>query len=181
MSAGFRTGLVIFGVFLLAGSGGFFLGRTTTPSSSTEESVDDWLGAPADTESPLKRMKEKNLELLGKIMLLKKMLGEIEGELVLMGPVGERATSRGRLVWDSARMEGFIHAVQLPAGPAVWQVEIFHKNQLLTQCPLPAPDVGGILQAGFRPNKRILEWDRFQLVRQSQGQEMEVVLAGVRP
>lgn len=181
MKFGLRNGLIIFACLMLAGGIGFFLGRMTAAPGESGETVDDWLEPAAVAEDAGERLKQKNLELLGQVMLLKKMLGEVEGQVVLLGPVGEHGIARGRLVWDPVRMEGFVHAVQLPDGGARWSLEILDGDELLTRCPLPAPGDSRQIQAVFRPEKKILSWDRFQLVRTNATNQTEVILAGIRP
>ncbi|MEM6601012.1 MAG: hypothetical protein AAF649_06475, partial [Verrucomicrobiota bacterium] len=152
-------------------------GRFTAPDQQAAD-ASEWLEAPAeDTGGDLK---EKNLELLGQVMLLKKMLGEIDAEVVLLGPVGSYPISRGRLIWDTAGMEGFIHAVQLKPAAGKWFVQGYDEGRPLGLWEVPAPDREGLLQESFRPQGRLLSWDEFRLIREDEQGEQEVVLVGKR-
>lgn len=165
------------GVLVLTLLAGILIGRLAGTGGQIE-AASDWLEEPAADESG--RLKEKNLELLGQVILLKKMLGEIEAEVVLMGPGGSYPISRGRLIWDAARMEGFIHAVKLKPATGRWFVQGYHQGKPLGLCVVAAPDAEGLLQEMFKPEGRLLSWDEFRLIRESEQGEQEVVLVGKR-
>lgn|GEM_PF-1141939 len=165
------------GVLALTLLAGILIGRLTGPNQESEE-VSDWLDPPLEDESS--RLKEKNLELLGQVILLKKMLGEVDGELVLLGPAGSFPISRGRLVWDAAQMEGFIHAVKLKPATGRWFVQGYNKGLALGLCEVGGPDEEGLLQEMFRPEGRLLSWDEFRLIHENEQGEQEVALVGKR-
>lgn len=169
------TGAVaVLAVTLLAG---VLIGRLMAPGVMDEE-VSDWLEAPQESQDT--DLKQKNLELLGQVILLKKMLGEIDGEVVLLGPAGTHPIARGRLVWDPARMEGFIHAVHLTPHPGKWYVQGYLKGQLQARAEVGMPDRDGLLQEIFKPDKRLLAWDEFRLIHIKDNGEPEVALVGKR-
>ncbi len=164
-------------VLLLTLLAGILIGRLTATGEQAE-AASDWLEEPVENESG--RLKEKNLELLGQVILLKKMLGEIEAEVVLLGPGGSYPISRGRLIWDTARMEGFIHAVKLKPTVGKWFVQGYYQGKPLGLCEVPAPDADGLLQEMFKPEERLLSWDEFRLIRENEQGEQEVALVGKR-
>lgn len=166
------------GVLLVTLLAGVVIGRLTSSGEPAQE-VSEWL-EEAPPENEAERIKEKNLELLGQIVLLKKMLGEIDGEVVLLGPAGSFPISRGRLVWDAAKMEGFVHAVQLKPISGQWFVQGYDEGKPLGLCKVPAPNADGLLQEMFKPEGRVLSWDEFRLIRIREDGEQEVALVGKR-
>jgi len=157
---------------------GFLLGRLTAPGEQVYTGA-DWL-EEAPSETSRVPLKEKNLELLGQVILLKKMLGEIEAEVVLLGPGGSYPISRGRLIWDAAGMEGFIHAVQLKPATGKWFVQGYFEGKPLGLWSVPAPNEEGLLQEMFKPQSRVLNWDEFRLIRKNEAGEQEIALVGKR-
>ncbi|MEM6822719.1 MAG: hypothetical protein AAF558_12365 [Verrucomicrobiota bacterium] len=123
---------------------------------------------------------EKLLEARAQVTLLKKMLGEIESDLILMAPVGSQPIARGRLVWDSTRMEGFLYAIHLESSAEVWELEIVSDGKNVATCQVSAPTEGGKVQSVFRPSNRVLKWDEFRLIGVASSGEREVVLVGKR-
>jgi len=167
---------VLLSVFCLLASAGFgyWLGSFSGESGAEAGAETDWL-----TESKEPRATDKEvMELRGQVMLLKKMLGEIDGHVVLLGPVGPTPVARGRLVWDAARMQGFLHAVHLPTEPAAWTLDIRYEGKTVASCPLPSPKAG-VIQSVFRPGQRVLQWDRF-VVSRRENETVEEVLVGIR-
>ncbi len=165
------------GALLLTLLAGILIGKLWSGTGSEEE-VSDWLSDPVENEDG--RLKEKNLELLGQVVLLKKMLGEIDGTVVILGPTGSFPIARGRLVWDAAKMEGFIHAVKLKSSGGSWFVEGYDKGKRSIRCEVAAPDAEGKIQQVFRPQGRLLGWDEFRLIHQNEQGKQEVVLVGQR-
>ena len=53
------------------------------------------------------------LSVKGENMLLKKMLGQVESQIILIGPVGKKSSIQGKLVWDKTMQQGFLHATGL--------------------------------------------------------------------
>jgi hypothetical protein len=58
---------------------------------------------------------EDFLSVKGENTLLKKMLGQVEGEIVILGPVGKQSGVQGKLVWDKTMQQGFLHAEGMDA------------------------------------------------------------------
>lgn len=166
------------GILLITLLAGVMIGKML-PGSGEAEETSDWLNETEDSAES-GSLTQKNMELLGQIILLKKMLGEVDGEVVLLGPVGSYPISRGRLVWDASRMQGFIHAVQLKPATGKWYVDGYFQGKVVARCMVPAPDSEGILQEMFLPEKRLLSWDEFKLVRENEQGEQETVLVGKR-
>ncbi|MGF1678422.1 MAG: hypothetical protein ACFCUX_04415 [Candidatus Methylacidiphilales bacterium] len=153
---------------------GFAMGRITLPADQSRlPRVPEVTQASGDVV-------EQKLQLAGQVILLKKMLGEVDGEVVLMGPVGRHPISRGRLVWDSLNMEGFLHAVHLGSVSGQWKVEVFHQDRLVTSMPVTPPDSEERIQCFFKSSQRVLAWDTFRLIQLLPDGAEEIILLGKR-
>ncbi|MDX6767233.1 MAG: anti-sigma factor [Candidatus Methylacidiphilales bacterium] len=99
--------------------------------------------------------------------LLKKMLGQVEGRVAVLGPIEDGGSARGKIVWDESLQQGFVFVAHLPEPPPPQGKAFFlwaddGSGTLLPCARLePAPD--GSIRRAFSPPKRILKAQKFVL------------------
>ena len=119
-------------------------------------------------------MDERSRQLLvvqGENSLLKRMLGQVDGRVVLLGPTAQGGEARGKLVWDEARQAGYIHITRLsPANPEtahhLWIRE--EGGGFVSLGRLGTAD-GGTLSMPFAVTRRIFKIDRFSVHEEGAG------------
>lgn len=103
--------------------------------------------------------------------LLKKMLGQIEGKVAVLGPVSPSTATastapRGKIVWDESTQQGYIHLsrlpVPLPEGQALYLWAITEKSSPLP-CARMEPSPEGTISRRFLPPERLLKVKAFQV------------------
>lgn len=99
--------------------------------------------------------------------LLKKMLGQVEGKVAVLGPVsGSSSAARGKLVWDESLQQGFLHLgglpVPLPEGQVLYLWALTDKTTPLP-CARMEPGADGTLSRRFLPPERLLKVKGFQV------------------
>lgn len=99
--------------------------------------------------------------------LLKKMLGQVEGKVAVLGPTSTATSSpRGKIVWDEALQQGFLHLsglpVPLPEGQALYLWAWTDKPAPLP-CGRMEPDPEGTLSHHFIPPQRLFKIRKFQV------------------
>lgn len=104
-------------------------------------------------QAPDTVLHEEMLSVKGENALLKKMLGQVEGEVLILGPAGKKSAVHGKLVWDMPMQQGFLHAEDLDpalayqlvlktkqgaavvvaecAGQQVWQIQFKTPQRIL--------------------------------------------------
>jgi hypothetical protein len=99
--------------------------------------------------------------------LLKKMLGQVEGKVAVLGPVsGTTSSPRGKLVWDESLQQGYLHLaglpVPLPEGQALYLWALTDKGPP-QPCARMEPAADGTLSRRFLPPVRLLKVRAFQV------------------
>lgn len=103
--------------------------------------------------------------------LLKKMLGQIDAKVALLGPIsGTPETAgtspRGKLVWDETTQQGYLHLsrlpVPLPEQQALYLWAINNKGQTYP-CARMEPQPDGTVSRRFLPPERLLQIQAFQV------------------
>jgi|GEM_PF-1886047 len=101
--------------------------------------------------------------------LLKKMLGQVEGKVAILGPLSGTSTPaspHGKIVWDESLQQGFLHLsglpVPLPEGQVLYLWAFTDKAAPLPCARMePAPE--GTLSRRFIPPERLLKVKKFQV------------------
>jgi hypothetical protein len=113
-------------------------------------------------------MDERARQLLvvqGENSLLKRMLGQVDGRVVLLGPTAHGAEARGKLVWDEARQAGYVHITRLtPSKPeSVYHLWIREEGGAMVPMGRLGSANEGILSTPFTVTRRIFKIDRFSV------------------
>lgn len=108
----------------------------------------------------------EQISLQAENTLLKKMLGEVEGQVAVLGPVEHGGEVRGKLVWDEALQQGFLYVAHIPEplapGKAFFLWADAGDGQLQACARLePLPDAS--IRRAFSPPKRVLKAKTFIL------------------
>ncbi len=105
--------------------------------------------------------------------LLKKMLGQVEGDVVVLGPVGSGAKTNGKLVWDKVLQGGFIHVENVPANGHSYSLWIGQDSKKLALCETFTPTETGLIESAFKAKEPVFKAHVFLL---SEGHDSDVVL-----
>lgn len=108
----------------------------------------------------------QEISLQAENTLLKKMLGEIEGRVAVLGPVEDGGNTRGKIVWDESLQQGFLFIAHLPE-PLAPGKALFLWADTGDGKPLPCarlePDPDGSVRRAFVAPQRILKVQKFIL------------------
>jgi len=97
---------------------------------------------------------EEALSIQGENSLLKKMLGQVESQIVILGPIGKKSDVQGKLVWDKTLQQGFFHVEGLDA-VTIYQLVLITKQGVDV---LAAEDAGqSPWQMQFKTPQRVLD------------------------
>jgi len=119
---------------------------------------------PVVVEGPVQ---SEYLSLKSENVLLKKMLGQVEGDVVVLGPAGESKTS-GRLVWDKILQGGFLYLSGLPeAVPGNITLWVGEDAKQLVSCGEFAIEDGRI-QSAYRAARPVFHPHVFVLTQGGQ-------------
>jgi hypothetical protein len=120
---------------------------------------------------------EEHFSLKGENMFLKKMLGQFEAEIILLGPVASKSEVQGKVLWDKSMQQGFIHVsgleperdyeLLLKTTGGIEHRAAHHRSTL---------GDGGLWQTQFRTVARILDLSAVE-IRLLQGETSQSVLA----
>jgi len=108
----------------------------------------------------------QDISLQAENTLLKKMLGQVEGRVAVLGPVADGGEARGKIVWDEALQQGFLFVAHLPEPLApgkalfLWADSGDGKLQACARLE-PLPD--GSVRRAFIPPTRVLKAQKFVL------------------
>jgi hypothetical protein len=98
------------------------------------------------------------LALQSENILLKKMLGQISGQIVVLGPASEKAGSAvGKIVWDKATQGGYLYAGNLPDTSLQYSLWIQDDGGERFYCGQFAVGANGEIQASFQPGKPVFK------------------------
>ena len=103
------------------------------------------------------------LALKGENTLLKKMLGQVEGDVVVLGPVGNAGKTSGKLVWDRTLQGGFVHVNSLPDSHATYSLWAAESADKLVFCGIFTPDERELIQAPFKAEQPVYKAHIFLL------------------
>lgn len=93
------------------------------------------------------------------LRLVKMMLGQWEGTVMTLGPVGEEITIRGRLAWDRDRQQGFVSLQGLHPQETYPHYHLYlidERNERVLAARLERDSYGKAEQA-FSASRRILK------------------------
>ena len=105
------------------------------------------------------------LALKAENTLLKKMLGQIECEVVVMGSLGVEGKTSGKLVWDKTLQGGFLHVDHLPDAQATYSLWMGGAADKLVSCGVYTPDENGLIQAAFKAEQPVFKAHVFLLTK----------------
>ncbi len=99
------------------------------------------------------------IALEAELRLAKMMLGQWEGLVMTLGPVGDEITIRGRLAWDRDRQEGFVSLRGLHPRDAYPRYRLYLINERKDFIPVAVleADRYGKVEHGFTVPRRILD------------------------
>lgn len=109
---------------------------------------------------------EELLSLRAENTLLKKMLGQVEGRVAVLGPASAGGTARGKLVWDEALQRGYLYAdhlpLPLPQGKALYLWAWSDRPNPVPCARIEVSGEGPVTRA-FAPSERLLKVRRFEV------------------
>ncbi|MDR2463275.1 MAG: hypothetical protein LBD30_05810 [Verrucomicrobiales bacterium] len=110
-------------------------------------------------------------------VLLKKMLGQVAGRVVVLGAASEKSgEAAGRLVWYKAVQGGSLLARNLPDAGALYSLWIGNEGGKLYYCGVFAANADGEAQGAFQCDEPVLK-PRIFFVARGTGEKV-VVLRG---
>jgi hypothetical protein len=98
--------------------------------------------------------------------LLKKMLGQVEGKVAVLGPTAAGGATRGKVAWDESLQQGFIHLSHLPdAIPDDKALYLWAWTDKPHPVPCARMEAGptGEITRRFVPPERLLRLKKFQV------------------
>lgn len=95
------------------------------------------------------------LSVQGENTLLKKMLGQINGNVIVIGPVEKKSQLQGKLVWDKTLQAGFLHLTGLD--PSITYQLILKSNQGVEQVVAESVPAVDPWQVHFKSSQRLLD------------------------
>lgn len=141
--AGFERVLVgLLFIVVLAGGVAWIWKEDSAPQEKTG-------GLPSEQEQELLLLRAENRMLRG-------MLGQVDGKVLLLGPTSSGRKGYAKVVWDESLQSGYFYATQLPAqSPSeVYQLSMGVAGQPLVKCCTFVPDKDGRVQQAFSPAVR---------------------------
>ncbi|MDD5261932.1 MAG: hypothetical protein PHD76_08815 [Methylacidiphilales bacterium] len=114
------------------------------------------------------------LALKAENTLLKKMLGQVEGDVVILGPVGTEGKTNGKLVWDKVLQGGFIHVENVPVNGHSYSLWIGQDSKKLVLCQTFTPTDAGLIESAFKAQEPVFKAHVFLL---SEAHDPDVVLS----
>jgi len=117
---------------------------------------------------------QEMLSVKGENTLLKKMLGQVEGEVLIVGPVAKKAEIHGKLVWDNSMQQGFLHVQGLNPAAGYELVLVTQKGRSVVVSELTGQT---IWQFQFKTPERILDLASVEIRGRTSQTETETVYA----
>ncbi|MDR0533195.1 MAG: hypothetical protein LBH01_04500 [Verrucomicrobiales bacterium] len=98
------------------------------------------------------------LALQAENTLLKKMLGQIAGQVVILGPSSDKVDSPvGKIVWDKATQGGYLFAKGLPDTAVNYSLWMQDENGERYYCGVFSVGANGEIQSPFQPSKPVFK------------------------
>lgn len=135
-------------------------------------------------EAPIEES-QPYLALKGENILLKKMLGQVESEVILLGPVRSGSVTHGKLVWDKALQQGFLYIDELPEREGQFVLVFGEGEGRVKMGSFHKPEGLKDISVSFRAEKPVFKFTRIEVmipVPLSEGgkDSMVPILRGVR-
>ncbi len=107
--------------------------------------------------------------------MMKVMLGQVEGVVAVLGPVGTELPARGKVAWDQTLQQGYFYASHLAADTEyeLWGIGLARQRVSLG---LVRTGEDGRVGAAFRPAERLLQVELLELT--TPGENGQPVLEG---
>ncbi|MDZ4787380.1 MAG: hypothetical protein SH807_00370 [Blastochloris sp.] len=143
-----------------------------------------FMKANMDQGLPVVVTVEEFLSVKGENTLLKKMLGQMEGKIILLGPVGKNSQLQGKLVWDKTLQQGFLHLSGLEPAMSYSLILITKDGVEITAAQLTTTDsLVPLWQVQFSVPQRILNLAVVEIrtANTSAATEMTTYARGVLP
>jgi hypothetical protein len=109
--------------------------------------------------------REDYLSLQAENTLLKKMLGQIEGDVVTLGPANNESMAIARLVWDKTTQGGYLYAHHLPESATGYSLWVQNDIGESTYCGIFNLNTNGEIQSNYRSANRVLKPKVFILAK----------------
>lgn len=148
--AGFERTLVgLLFLVLLAGGVAWVWKEDSAPAAKTGS-------LPSEPEQELLLLRAEN-------RMLKAMLGQVDGKVLLLGPTSSGRKGYAKVVWDESLQSGYFYATQLPAqSPSeVYQLSLGAPGQPLAKCCTFVPDKDGRVRQAFSSAVRLFGASEF--------------------
>jgi hypothetical protein len=140
----------LFAISVLAN--GVLLYRLVQLAPAPEEEGVPEAAVPAEVEP-------EALALEAELRLAKMMLGQWDGTVMTIGPVGDEITIRGRLAWDRDRQQGFVSLRGLHSREEFPHYHLYLVNERdeFIQVAVLVGDEHGKVEQGYAVPRRILK------------------------